>query len=264
MAASDPTRRFTIRVEDYERYRPDYPREVLAALQREHGLLPSHVIADVGSGTGLSAQLFVANGNEVYGVEPNEAMAAAAARRFPGARFHDVRGQAEATALPDRSIDFIVAGQAFHWFKPAETAVEFRRVLKPHGQLAVVWNRRRLDSTAFLRAYEDLLQRFGTDYRQVSERYAEPTALATVFGGEGFRRHRFDHHQLFDRAGLRGRTLSSSYTPPPGHPDHEPMLAALDAIFDAHADAAGRVSFDYDTELFVGPLRQATRDVASS
>jgi len=254
MADARPTERFTIRVEDYERYRPDYPREVLTTLQGEHGLTPAHVIADIGSGTGLSARLFLENGNVVYGVEPNEAMAAAAARRFAGAAFHDVRGRAEATTLPDRSIDFIVAGQAFHWFDPTAAAAELRRILRPEGRLAVVWNRRRLDTTPFLLAYEELLQRWGTDYRQVSERYAEPGALATVFGGDGYRCHRFPHRQVFDREGLRGRLLSSSYTPPPGHASHEPMLAALDAVFDACA-VDGRVSFDYDTELYVGPLK---------
>jgi SAM-dependent methyltransferase len=253
MGDARPTERFTIRVEDYERYRPDYPREVLTTLQREYGLIPAHVIADIGSGTGLSARLFLENGNVVYGVEPNEAMAAAAARRLSGAAFHDVRGRAEATALPDRSIDLIVAGQAFHWFDPAAAAVELRRILRPGGRLAVVWNRRRLDTTPFLRAYEELLQRWGTDYRQVSERHAEPGALAIVFGGDGYRIHRFPHRQVFDREGLRGRLLSSSYTPPPGHASHEPMLAALDAVFDACA-VEGRVSFDYDTELYIGPL----------
>jgi SAM-dependent methyltransferase len=253
MADARPTERFTIRVEEYERYRPDYPREVLTTLQREYGLAPGHVIADVGSGTGLSAQLFLENGNVVYAVEPNEAMAAAAARRFAGRTFHDVRGRAEATTLPDASIDFVLAGQAFHWFEPEATAAELRRVLRPSGWLAVVWNRRQLDTTPFLRAYEELLQRWGTDYRQVSERYAEPGALAAVFGGDHYRRHRFPHRQVFDRAGLRGRLLSSSYTPPPGHASHEPMLAALDAVFDAHA-TDGRVSFDYDTEMYVGKL----------
>jgi SAM-dependent methyltransferase len=248
-----PTERFTSRVDDYERSRPDYPREVLATLQREHGLTSAHVIADIGSGTGLSAQAFLDNGNVVYAVEPNEAMAAAAARRFTCPAFHDVRGRAEATTLADRSIDFIVAGQAFHWFDPAATAVELRRVLRPDGRLAVVWNLRRLDGTPFLRGYEALLQRWGTDYRRVSERYAEPRALAAVFGGDHYRRHRFAHLQVFDREGLRGRLLSSSYTPPAGHPGHAPMLSALDALFAAHAEN-GRVRFEYDTELYVGPL----------
>ena len=34
--------------------------------------------------------------------------------------FHSVAGTAEATTLPDRSIDAIVAGQAFHWFDAAK------------------------------------------------------------------------------------------------------------------------------------------------
>jgi hypothetical protein len=64
---------------------------------------------------------------------------------------------------------------------------------------------------------------------------------------------RFDHAQLLDFDALRGRLLSSSYAPQAGHPQHAPMLAALQALFDATA-INGTVSFDYDTRVFAGTL----------
>ncbi len=113
----DSTQRFSSRVEDYVKYRPSYPKAILALLRRDCGLTPASAIADIGSGTGLSSKLFLANGNRVYGVEPNPEMREAAERllaKYP--RFTSVAATAEATTLPDVSADFVVAGQAFHWF----------------------------------------------------------------------------------------------------------------------------------------------------
>jgi SAM-dependent methyltransferase len=248
------TERFSNRVADYDRWRPGYPAAVLDVIRREAGLRPGRIVADLGSGTGLLAQLFLDNGNVVLGVEPNEAMAEAARRRFADRAFHDVRGTAEQTGLPEDSVDLAAAGQAFHWFHPAATAAELRRILKPDGAAAVVWNLRRLSGSPFLAAYEAFLQRWGTDYSEVSAQYADPQALRTLFGGDHFAYHRFENAQDLDLEGLRGRLLSSSYTPAPGHPDHEAMLAALPALYEAHAEA-GRVRFVYDTELYLGPLR---------
>jgi SAM-dependent methyltransferase len=251
---SDPTSRFSDRVQDYVRWRPGYPPAVLEALRRDLGLQPGHVVADVGSGTGLLSRLLVENGNVVYGVEPNREMAAVAEADLGGTgRFHSVDGRAEATSLAAGSIDLVTAGQAFHWFKVPESRAEFRRILRPGGGVALVWNLRRLDSTPFLRDYETFLQRWSDDYQEVSAQYAEEESLRGLFGDAGWIERRFDSVQHFDFEGLRGRLLSSSYTPKQGDPRREAMLAALPAVFEAHA-REGRVAFEYDTRLFLGRL----------
>jgi len=251
---SDPTARFGDRVADYVATRPGYPPAVLDILRAEAGLTPESVIADVGSGTGLSSEMFLKNGNTVYGVEPNAEMRAAGEQllaKYP--YFHSVTGTAEATTLPDASIDLVVAGQAFHWFDPPRARAEFRRILRPHGLIALMWNTRRLDTSPFLRGYEALLQRFGTDYREVVHTNVDRAKLAAFFGPGGFKAFQLDNWQLFDREGLRGRLRSSSYTPPPGHPNYEPMMAELDRLFDVFNDR-GHVRFEYDTELYVGRI----------
>jgi SAM-dependent methyltransferase len=251
---SDPTSRFTERVEDYARWRPGYPPGVLEAIGAELGLRPEHVVADVGSGTGLLSRLFVEYGTFVYGVEPNRAMAAVAEAELSGSgRFRSVAGRAEATGLPDGAVDLVTAGQAFHWFSVPETRVEFGRILRPRGGVALVWNLRKLDSTPFLRDYEAFVRQWSTDYAEVSARYAEEAALRAFFGPAGWREHRLDSAQHFDLEGLRGRLLSSSYTPREGDPRRERMLAALPALFAAHA-REDKVAFEYDTRLFVGRL----------
>jgi SAM-dependent methyltransferase len=185
----------------------------------------------------------------VYGVEPNDAMRRAAEALLGcEERFHSVPGTAEATRLPDASVDLVTAGQAFHWFDRARFRAEADRILRPGGRVALFWNRRRTDSTPFLRAYEELLLRYGTDYTKVDHARLGPDDFAAFFGGP-YTSHHFPNEQRFDFEGLLGRLLSSSYAPGFGHPSHEPMLGALRELFDAHQEG-GEVRFEYDTELY--------------
>lgn len=247
--SSDATTRFSDRVADYVRYRPSYPDALFDVLREETGLAGAADVADVGAGTGIASALFLARGHAVYAVEPNEAMRAAAEAALGGhPNFRSLAGTAEATGLADGCVDLVVAAQAFHWFDPAPTAREFARILRPGGHVALIWNTRRTDS-AFLQAYEALLLAYATDYGAVDHRRIEARALRDSFGRAPVRRT-LPNEQRFDRDALRGRLLSSSYAPAPGHPRHTPMLDALDAIFDAHADA-GEVVVAYDTELYV-------------
>ena len=151
---TDPKQRFSGRVEDYARYRPGYPRGVLDLLTSECGLTRDAVVADVASGTGLLAELFLENGNRVFGVEPNSEMRRAGERYLEGYElFTSVAGAAEATTLETSSVDFVVVGQAFHWFDPGPTRAEFVRVLRPGGWVALLWNDIRGGASPFLADY---------------------------------------------------------------------------------------------------------------
>ncbi|HEY0078155.1 MAG TPA: class I SAM-dependent methyltransferase [Pyrinomonadaceae bacterium] len=253
---NDATGRFSNRVEHYIRYRPGYPAGVVELLEQECGLRESSVVADIGSGTGILSEMFLRRGCEVLGVEPNAEMREAGERllrAYP--RFRSIAAAAEATTLPRRSVDFITAGQAFHWFRREEARREFARILKDAGWVVLVWNERRTDSTPFLVAYEHLLQTYGTDYPEVGAQVSRES-VSSFFGAHRFHLRSFDNRQVFDFDGLRGRVLSTSYTPAPGHPRHQPMLEQLQAIFDAHQQH-GTVAFEYDTRVFYGHLSAA-------
>lgn len=252
--ATDPTLRFSSRVENYVKYRPDYPAGVIAVMRDVCGLTPDAPVADIGSGTGIFSEALLGNGNPVFGVEPNDEMRATAERLLAGfPRFTSVNGTAEATTLPAGSVGFITAAQAFHWFDRAHTRPEFMRILRPGGWVVLIWNVRRLDSTAFLRAFETLLVTHGTDYAEVVDRHPDLARVRDFVGSADVTRITLDHHQRFDFDGLKGRLLSSSYAPEPGHPNFEPMLARLGEIFREHQHV-GTVSFDYDTNVYCAQL----------
>ena len=251
----DPKQRFSQRVENYIRYRPGYPPEVIQLLEQACGLRAGAVVADIGAGTGLLAVRFLEAGCRVFGVEPNDGMRAAGERLLAKyGLYASVAGSAEASGLPDACADFVTAGQAFHWFQPEQAGAELRRILRPGGWAMLVWNERRTDSTPFLRAYEDLLLRYATDYLEVNHRNTEedPALIPAFFGGE-YQEARFDNRQVFDLAGVRGRLLSSSYVPLPTDPNYSAMLAYLEEIFAQH-QREGMVEIEYDTHVFYGHL----------
>ncbi len=250
---ADSTERFGDRVRDYVLYRPRYPKELIAALERE-GLTRSAPVADLGSGTGISARLLLDAGYEVFAVEPNGPMRAAAEEELATSpRFHSVNGTAEATTLADRSVGAIFAAQAFHWFDPPRALAEMRRILRAPGVVALVWNDRRT-GTAFLDAYERALFEHGLDYGSVRHQdTASPQKIASFFGAIPFMCVTLPNEQRLDRAGLCGRALSSSYVPQKGHPKHEAMMHALGELFDRH-QTDGHVTFDYDTRAYVAKI----------
>jgi SAM-dependent methyltransferase len=250
---SDPTTRFSNRTAHYRQSRPSYPKDLVDALWRELRLSSGSVVADIGSGTGISTKLLLDRGCVMYAVEPNDAMRAAAEEDL-GERphFHSVNGTAEHTTLGDASVDAAVSMQAFHWFDRAATRHEFARILKPGGRVALVWNERRID-TPFLVDYENLLLTLGTDYAEVRHNNITGAELNAFFGGPHYRSLAFENAQYFDFPGLRARLLSSSYAPAEQDPASKSMLDKLRRIFDTH-QSDQRVEFLYRTMAYVGEI----------
>lgn len=245
--------RFSNRVADYVKYRPAYPAEILDLFRAEMNLEKDSIIADIGSGTGISAKLFLENGNKVFAVEPNAAMRVAAEeflKEFPD--FKSVNGNSENTTLETDSVDFIVAAQAFHWFDREKTRPEFKRILRENGFAVLMWNERQLDSNEFLRGYERLLIEFGTDYETVRHENITKETLRDFFE-TNFKQKTFPNRQTVDFEGLKGRMLSSSYMPTAESPLFAPMIENLKTLFAQHNEN-GKIDILYDTNVFYGKI----------
>jgi SAM-dependent methyltransferase len=247
----DATQRFTNRVDDYVKYRPSYPPAVIDFI-RACGASPGARVADIGAGTGISTKLLLDAGYTVTAVEPNQAMRAAADAwlgAYPG--YRSVAGTAEATTLETGSVGLVTVAQAFHWFDENVTRREFSRILAPDGLVALFWNSRLTGGTPFLEGYEALLQRYGLDYRSVSERYGDDAQTPAWFGAGFVGSRHVPHVQRLDFEQLKGRLMSSSYAPKEDHPNHAPLIVALRELFERTA-RDGAVEFAYDTLIYVG------------
>jgi SAM-dependent methyltransferase len=248
------TLRFSDRVENYVRYRPGYPPQVLDLLREQCGLRPTHVVADIASGTGIFTKMLLENGNHVFAVEPNTEMREAGENLLADYRkLTSVEGTAESTTLPPDSVDFVTAAQAAHWFDRGRARQEFCRILKPGGWCVLIWNERRTATTPFLRDYEQILLTYGTDYKEV--RHERTTAVIhEFFAPAPYQESVFDLRQQFDYDGTAGRLLSSSYAPLEDHPNYIPMMRELRRIVDVHA-REGAVEFEYNTRVYYGQLK---------
>jgi SAM-dependent methyltransferase len=262
---ADSTTRFSDRVEDYVKYRPHYPEAIIAYLQETYSFQSSWDVADIGSGTGISTELFLRNRNRVFAVEPNAEMRGKAeaghapkaeGRGRPGGGprgiFVSIDGTAEATGLAAESVQLVVAGQAFHWFDAARSRAEFVRILRPGGVVVLVWNERLAD-TAFEAAYDALIAQHGKDYKTTNHRNIADLQIGSFYQPATYVLQEFPNEQWFDFEGLKGRLLSSSYMPKSGAA-YGPMIRDLQQLFDDHQQG-GRVRVGYDTKVYSGVLK---------
>jgi SAM-dependent methyltransferase len=255
MQNTDPLSRFSDRVDDYVRYRPSYPPEVIHCLAKNAGLSRQSVVADIGSGTGIFTRMLLGTGAVVFAVEPNDAMRTSAeAELSPRSNFKSVKGTAEGTGLPDASISLITSAQAFHWFEPAASRNEFLRIVKLGGSCALIWNTMIAGKSEFGIGYERIKEEFGFKTGRVRHESVEKSGrLDTFFGAGSWGKHTFENSQKLDLKGLVGRLLSSSYAPKEGHTQHGPMTKALEALFD-RCHENGFIRIEYATDVFLGRM----------
>jgi SAM-dependent methyltransferase len=253
LRAMDLFRRFSDRVEDYIQYRPGYPLQIVHFLE-QNNFLPSNAhIADIGSGTGLSSQIFLDAGYRVTGVEPNDEMRKASEvllAAYPD--FTAVKGNAHASTMPDASVDMIVCAQAFHWLDRKLAAHEFRRILKPNGHVLLMWNDRDL-SSPFMKAYEKIIDQHATDYNEMNHLLITDDIIDDWYADGIQLKSTFPFSQQFDLAGLTGRTSSCSYMPNRGAKGYMEMEKDIASLFHQYQQD-GIVIFACTTRIYIGKL----------
>lgn len=246
----DSRDRFQDRVANYVKYRPGYPAEAFETVVAECGLDAGSVVCDVGCGTGISSKPLLERGLSVIGVEPNGPMREAAVEYLQDFKsFRAESGEAGATGLPDKGVDLVFCAQAFHWFADAKTAAEFRRILRPKGRIALIWNERVTESDVFHSKYEELIRQFGTDYSDVRHDRLGLSEIESVFE-TGFEVWSFSNSQEFDFEGLLGRLMSSSYMPSEDSDDFPRLREMLRLLFAEHEEL-GKIAVSYKTNLYI-------------
>ena len=253
--ASNTKTRFSNRVEDYVRYRPSYPAEVVTTLQRECGLNGCFDHCRHRSWHRHSEPaLFVEWEHRLCG-GTERAYAASGVEWLGGkSRFQAVAGSAEETTLAAASVDFVIAAQAFHWFDRERAKREFTRILRPGGWIVLLWNDRDETSTPFAREYEQLIVTYGKDYLQVKHRNISESDIAEFFRPARMMVRRFSNFQDFDLDGLLGRLRSSSYVPAAGERNHEEIMRAAGDLF-ARYQVEGQVRMEYETVMYFGRVK---------
>jgi len=245
--------RFTRTVENYIRYRPGYPLEIIEFLQKTCHLDRKDIVADIAAGTGLLTEIFLKNGNHVIGIEPNADMRAAGQHYLRSySNFTSLDATAEATTLESNSVDMITAGQAFHWFDPEKSRQEFARILKPEGWVVLAWNMSK-QHIPFMDDYNQIWTKYLAPPTNENDSYLIEEGLRKWYAPGSITFKSFDNAQIVDFDGLRGRILSSSYCPTPDQPKYKPMLAKLKSIFNEH-QADGKVTIDYECRICYGRL----------
>ena len=246
----DNTKRFSNKVDNYVKYRPDYPIEIIDFLQDTYQLSTDKIIADIGSGTGISSQLFLDKNYRVIGIEPNKEMREKSIELLGSyEKFSVVDATAENTQLDAHSIDAIVAGQAFHWFDKAACKKEFERILKPKGLVVLMWNER-LAESEFEQEYDELIVKHSIDYVKVDHRKIDEKTVRDFFSPNPVDLKVLSNLQVFDFEGMKGRLFSSSYIPDEDDPRSVPMVADFKKLFDKY-QINNTLTFRYATKVYV-------------
>jgi len=247
------TERFSNRVDNYVKYRPHYPKEIISYLNTEINFNASFAVADIGSGTGILTELFLQNGNPVFAVEPNEAMRLKAEELFGNYKnFTSINGTAENTTIKNNSVDLIVAAQSFHWFDAIKTKEEFKRIAKPNAFAALIWNERQVESD-FEKGYENFLLKYATDYSTVNHKNISEEKIGAFFYPGKFTVKAFENNQVFSFEGLKGRLLSSSYIPLENNDRFTLMINELKELFEKYQQKE-EVFFNYITKVYSGKI----------
>ena len=247
----NPLGRFSDRAADYVKYRPTYPvaaiDAILAGLEEPSQL----TAADIGAGTGISSRLLAERSVRVLAIEPNADMRQAAAPH-PLVEFRE--GTSEATNLPESSVDLVTCFQSFHWFNPVLTLPEFRRILRPSGRLAIVWNLRdRTDELTL--AYTQIVKTASNHHpAEKRERSIEPLLASSDF--TNIQICDFVHKQDVDLPGLIGRAQSASYIPKSG-PQLQQIISDLTELYKTHCGNQSFVSLVYKTRVYLAEISNA-------
>jgi len=250
--------RFTGKAELYTKYRPSYPKELIDYLY-SIGFEKDSIIADIGAGTGIFSRLMLERGSKVFCVEPNEDMRNASINDLSEfTNFISVNGNDKNTGLQDKSIDFVTAAQAAHWFDQQAFTMECQRILKSNGKILMVWNTRDYEHEIVIRDYE-IRNKYAVGDKKGMSNPTSEYSLSDVYDyfKDGICEYKVFRNDLqFNRNNYIGRNLSASYAPrEESDPDiYRALTYELAKLFDEYS-VDGILNYPHFTESYIGIIR---------
>jgi SAM-dependent methyltransferase len=240
-------RGFAEAAEAYERGRPGYPPAAVEHLCEVAGIGPGRAVLDLAAGTGKLTRLLAPTGAELVAVEPVEGMRAALARTLP--EVTALAGTAEDVPLPAASVDAVVAGSAFHWFRGDEALAEIHRVLRPGGRLGLLWNVRD-ESVPWVAELTEIME----PHRGAAPGYSSGTwreAFGRTPHFSPLRRAAFRHVHRLEPEAVAARVASVSFVAALAESDRAAVLASVRALLARDPATRGRevVELPYRTDV---------------
>ena len=225
----------------YDRARPGYPPEAARWLA---GTTPARVL-ELGAGTGRLTADLVALGHDVLATDPLDEMLRHLTARLPDVRV--VRAVAERIPLPSRAADLVVSAQAFHWFDLDHALPEIARVLRPGGELALVWNERD-ERIPWVKRLGDLIGN-----RQQDTDPTHDLIRSALFGYVETASFRF--WQPLDRPRLHDLIRSRSNIAMMTETERHRVLAQADTLYEEYGRGADGMLLPYRTHCFKAVVR---------
>jgi len=242
---------FSTKAADYAASRPDYPAALFETLAMACPPTATASVVDIGSGTGLLTRGLLRMGYRVAAIEPNAEMRQAADLMLGGIDgYSSADGCAESIPLGAGSVDLITAAQAFHWFEIEQARAEFLRVLKPHGQVAVIWNDRVIEDPLHA-ALDEVFGEFGGQKRAALAIREDRSSVPRFFGSAAPKEFCWPHSHSLDEDGLLSLVFSRSYMPGRGSDDGCEVADRVRQIFRQFA-VNGSVDVRYRTTAYSG------------
>lgn len=247
----DHMNKFTGKSSAYTLSRPGYAKGLFEYLVCDLEVNKQTVIADIGSGTGKLSQDLLKVAGIVYCVEPNDEMRQVAESLLSNQEgFISVKGTAEQTTLMDKSVDFILVGQAFHWFDANSFKLECQRILKETGKVILIWNSWIRDSEVIMK-YHELFQMFCPSFKGFSGGL-ESRKICEFFENQ-YETKRVANHLVFNKESFINRARSASYSLIEGDEKFEDYMEALEKFFEKYA-VDGILTMPNETVWYVGEV----------
>lgn len=249
----DSTKFYFGKQEDYSKYRPSYPKELFEFLVKDYNLKNKDIV-ELGAGTGKFSKIASVYCNKIYYVEPNIDMINKGKEYCNDCyNITFVNSSAENTKLPSYIADIIFAVQSFHWFDKFTVKEEVKRILKPNGYFAIIWNDWEDENNEFSKKYFKYVSEWNTKLTGRKYQHKNVDDRKNFFKDGMYASHIFIHSKQYNLEMLVGLSKSLSYAPKEGDIYYGEFIKGIIEIFNDYQNN-DYVRFDFHTEIYIGRI----------